>query len=69
MSSTLKWRPRRSKGTLPDALKWKLKLANETVFDSSDIPFLRGLVACDIAGADKLIELILKYEEVVLNEE
>ena len=69
MSSTLKWRPNKTKGSLPDELKWKLKLHSSRVFDKSDIPFLEGLAACEIKGAKQLIQLIEKHEEIVLSEE
>ena len=68
MGSTLYWRPNKSIGHLPDELKWKLKLGGQAIFTQSDIPYLKGLADCEIKGAKKLIELIEKYEEVLLYE-
>lgn len=67
MSATLSWKPVKSaEGTLPDELKFKLRTRFNypRTFDESDIPFLEGLKACDIKGADTLIKAIRKYEQV-----
>lgn len=66
MSSTLYWKPTAAKGDLPDALKYKLREEYQLprVFDAHDIPFLRGLKACGVDGADKLISLLEKYGEL-----
>jgi hypothetical protein len=69
VSATLMARPT-DKGTdLPDELKYKLqdRLSDgEIIFTSYDIPYLQGLIDCDVAGAAKLVEMIKKYERVSL---
>lgn len=68
MSSTLMCRPTGDGKMLPDELKYKLerKISGHTIFDSSDIPYLRGLVDCDVKGAKTLIEMIEKHESVTV---
>tara|TARA_R110000868_G_scaffold24557_1_gene96808 strand:+ start:344 stop:556 length:213 start_codon:yes stop_codon:yes gene_type:complete len=67
MGATLTWRPNKSSGSLSDELKRKLNIESDRIFDHSDIPYLKGLADCDIKDAQKLIELIEKYEEVALS--
>jgi len=76
MGSTLKVEPmNRTKKSLPDDLKFILrkKLGGRTVLnhrmDEADIPYLKGLVDCEVKGAFDLIEMIEKYDEVVIDEE
>lgn len=69
MSSTLKARPADQGRDLPDELKWKLAGRvdqGDTLFDSHDIPYLRGLADCGIPGAKTLIEMIEKHERVTV---
>lgn len=73
MSSTLTWKPKASRGSLPDELKHALKKRFgdpiDTIATATDIDFLRGLAAANIKGATKLIDLIEKHVEVEIQEE
>lgn len=66
MSSTLVYKIPQIGKSLDDELKYKLEKAYQLpwTFTSHEIPFLRGLEACEIKDAGKLIELIEKYEEI-----
>ena len=68
MSTTLCWRQILSGKSLPDDLKYKLqkKYQFPRIFDASDIPYIDGLIDCEIEGALKLKELIEKHEEIEL---
>lgn len=76
MSASLTWTPPPNNGgVLPDELKYILgrKLCDTdgtigypTDVDKDIIPFLEGLSAAKIKGADELISLIKKYGYVTL---
>lgn len=66
MGSSLVWYLNPKTHSLPDKLKYKLRIDGERVFDSSDIPYLQGLADCDVDGAEILIKLIKKYGEINL---
>lgn len=72
MSSTLTWKPVKSKGSLPDELKWALEKGDlfngvEGIYGENCLSYLRGLRDGGVKGADKLIKLIEKYGEVELD--
>jgi hypothetical protein len=75
MSSSLAWRPRivPQSHYLPSALKFALREEYgdpvKKIFTSNDIAFLRGLAVGKIDGAESLIELIEKHDEVEVFEE
>lgn len=64
MSSSLVWRPKKHRGTLPYALKQKIEGILPRTFSSGDVQYLQGLADCDIDGAKKLIQLIEKHGEI-----
>lgn len=71
MSSTLVWqiKPKSSYKSLPFALRLNLekKFSFPVVVGYGLIPYLEGLVSCHVDGAQDLIDLIYKYEEIELN--
>jgi hypothetical protein len=67
VSSTLQWKPNVAEGyDLPDQLKFILRDEYElpTTLTSSDLGFLRGLIACKIVGAKELYSAIEQYESI-----
>lgn len=74
MSSSLTWRPRKVENQTLDmnlkfALRKKYGDCIDHIFSRDDIGFLEGLAAADVEDAQKLIELIEKYDEVEVKEE
>lgn len=71
MSGTLVWqvKPKSCYKGLPYDLRLKLenKFSFPAIVSYEIIPFLEGLVSCDIDGAQELIDLIRQFEEIVLN--
>lgn len=76
MSTSIRWQPTGSgKGLksnysfpLKDALREEYGHGAKTL-DSDDLPFLRGLRAAKIDGANELIELVEKHESIDVWEE
>lgn len=76
MSTTLMWKPvSKIKGDLPRALKFAISrklwgtdgsCGGSATLKHKDINYLEGLRDAGIAGADDLIELIHKYDEVIV---
>jgi len=72
MSTDLYWRPIAKGKALPIALKWILEKRwfgigrgyGPICIDRKSIPYLDGLVDSKIEGAQELIELIEKYDEI-----
>ena len=71
MSANLMWEPAKRKSeSLPDALKFvlrdKLGVEGRVRFGHEQLAYLRGLRDAGIEGAQELIDIIDKYEEVDL---
>lgn len=66
MSSNLYWQPVDDGYDLPDELKFKLREEYQlpVTMSHSDLPFLKGLIVCDINGAKDLFQAIEKHGEV-----
>jgi hypothetical protein len=71
MSTSLRWRPPGYATSLPDELKFKLRDEYQlpTTMGAHDLPFLKGLMVCDIDGAKELYEAIENNGEVEVFED
>lgn len=75
MSSILTIEPtHRQKETLSDELKFALRKrwqngCSSTTFDAGSIGYFRGLLDAGIEDAQKVIDMIEKYDEVTIREE
>lgn len=73
MSSDLCWAPaNRNMKDLSDAIKFVLRKRFsghvEGVLSKGDLPYLEGLRDAGIDGAEQLMEAILKYDDVFVQE-
>ncbi len=71
MSTNLYWKPIIEDGNdLPDALKFKLREEYNLPYRMTecDLPFLKGLMVCDVEGAKQLFGAISKHGEVEVYE-
>lgn len=71
MSTHIEWIPENQRGHIVDedrSLKYALKEEYggrvDEVMTTDDIPFLRGLRAAKVLGADKLIAAIEKHDRI-----
>lgn len=71
MSSNLYWKPTDGGYDLPDELKFKLReeYTLPYKFSQYELPFLKGLIVCDIQGAKELYQAIEKHGEVEVYEQ
>ncbi len=71
MSCTLYWqiKPKSDYRALPFELRMNLekKFQFPVIVSFELIPYLEGLESCGVNGAQELIDLIYKYEEIELN--
>jgi len=72
MSANLNWRPvsKQSK-TLPDELKFILREycgidTSKTIWNKQQIPYLAGLRDAGVKGAQELIDILEKHDEIEL---
>ena len=65
MSGTLKWKPIKSKGSLPDELRFifENKYSFPVEMSSSDVSYIEGLRDAGIKSASDLLELLEKYPD------
>lgn len=68
MSSSLVWHTIPKGKDLPTGLKWIIekKFQLPWTFTCHELSYLNGLRDAGIEGADKLIEAIEKYEEIIV---
>lgn len=71
MSASLLWSPVSDGKTLPDALRFALEKrhpqwSGELEYGARDLPYLQGLRDAGVDGAQDLIDIIEKHDQVRL---